>query len=112
MKQVILVRKDLKMPFGKACAQVAHASIHAVLRSSRKLVDEWISEGGKKVVLEVDNLEELKKYHSLARKAKFAVALIEDAGKTVFKKPTVTCLGIGPDDEDRIDAVTGKLKML
>ena len=38
--------------------------------------------------------------------------LIKDAGKTFFKKPTVTCLGIGPDEEDKIDEVTSELKMV
>ncbi len=112
MKQVILVRKDLKMPFGKACAQVAHASIHAALDSDRRKVDAWMDDGGKKVVLRVDSLAELRKYHRLALKAGLKVALIKDAGRTFFKAPTITCLGIGPDDEERIDAVTGGLRML
>ncbi len=112
MKQVILIRKDLKMPMGKACVQVAHASLHAAMISSKKKVDEWMGEGSKKVVLEVNSLDELREYHNKARAAKLAVSLIEDAARTFFSKPTITCLAIGPDDEDKIDAVTGKLKIL
>jgi len=31
VKQVIVIRKDLKMPLGKCCAQVAHASMTVIL---------------------------------------------------------------------------------
>lgn len=112
MKQVILMRKDLKMPTGKAAAQVAHASVDAVLRSDRRKVGEWMADGAKKVVLKVDDLKELKKYASLASRAGLVTSVITDAGRTFFKKPTTTCVGIGPDSEGSIDSVTGKLKML
>jgi PTH2 family peptidyl-tRNA hydrolase len=39
-------------------------------------------------------------------------ALITDAGKTFFKEPTKTCLAIGPDKEEKIDRITGKLKLV
>jgi peptidyl-tRNA hydrolase len=36
-----------------------------------------------------------------------------DSGKTEFPgEPTNTCLAIGPDDADKIDAVTGELQLL
>ena len=111
-KQVILVRNDLKLPKGKLAVQSAHASLEAALKSPKHTVDEWRSEGGKKVVLKVESLEELRTYESLARKEKLISALITDAGHTTVSPGTVTCLGIGPDKEEMIDKVTGKLKML
>ena len=39
-------------------------------------------------------------------------ALITDAGHTVVEPGTITCLGIGPDEEGKIDAVTGELPLL
>ena len=111
-KQVILVRTDLKLPKGKLGAQCAHASVEAALKSSRDAVDEWRSEGGKKVVLKAADLNELRKYEALARKEKLITTLITDAGHTTVEPGTVTCLGIGPDKEEKIDRVTGKLKML
>jgi peptidyl-tRNA hydrolase, PTH2 family len=112
MKQAILVRQDLKMPKGKLATQVAHASVDAVLKSSKKNIEEWQFSGSKKVVLKVANLQELKKYMGQAKAQKLTTALIKDAGKTVFKKPTITCLAIGPDGDERVDSVVSKLKLL
>ena len=112
MKQLIVVRKDLKMPVGKMVAQGAHASVDAVLKSSRDKVDEWKSEGAKKVVVKVDSKKELFELQRKAKSLNLVAAIIRDAAKTFFKKPTVTCLGIGPDDDEKIDKVTGNLKML
>ncbi len=111
-KQVILVRTDLKLPKGKLAAQSAHASLEAAMKSQRDRVDEWRSEGGKKVILKVDNEEDLRRYKSLAEREKIITALITDAGHTTIPSGTVTCLGIGPDKEERIDKVTGKLRIL
>lgn len=112
MKQVILVRKDLKMGPGKLAAQVAHGSVEAIFKSDKKKLDKWLEEGMKKVVLKVDDEKELIKYFKLAKQNNLIAVLIKDAGKTVFKKPTNTCVAIGPDEEGKIDKVTGKLKML
>lgn len=111
MKQVILVRVDLKMGKGKMAAQCAHAAVEAVFQSDKKTVDAWRAEGMKKVVLKVKNLEELLYYYKLAKKQKLVSVLIIDGAKTFFKEPTETCVGIGPADEVRIDAVTGHLSM-
>jgi PTH2 family peptidyl-tRNA hydrolase len=112
LKQVILVRKDLELPPGKLAAQVAHACVEAMVGSSKLKVARWRVEGAKKVVLEVEDLKELMRYCSLAQAAKLRCALIRDAGRTVIAAGTVTCLGIGPDESDKIDKITGKLRML
>lgn len=111
-KQVILVRKDLKLPKGKLAAQCAHASVEAVFNSDKNKVAAWRSQGQKKVVLKVKDEKELIEFLNLAKAAKLKAALITDAGKTVIAPGTKTCLGIGPDSEEKIDAITGKLKML
>lgn len=111
-KQVILVRKDLKLPKGKMAAQASHASVDAVLKCDRRIVELWRKEGGKKVILEVEDDKELLKYKQIADDAGLKTALVIDAGRTVLKPGTMTCLGIGPDAEKNIDVVSGKLKML
>ncbi len=112
MKQVILVRQDLKMDKGKLATQVAHASVDAVLASSPAKVDAWRDEGMKKIVLKVKDETELRHYSQLAKKEKLVAKLITDAGHTFFKEPTTTCLGIGPDSDEKIDKVTKSLKLL
>lgn len=110
-KQVILIRADLKLPKGKACAQCAHASVDAVLRSNKGTVKEWRSEGMAKVVLKVADEQELLRMNQQAKEAGLTTALITDAGRTVVEPGTRTCVGIGPDEESRLDALFGKLKL-
>ena len=111
-KQVILLRQDLKLPIGQASSQVAHASVDATLKSDKKIVDLWKKEGGKKVVLKVKDEKELFKYKQMAEDNGLKTALITDAGRTFLEPGTITCLGIGPDLEEKIDKVSGKLKMM
>jgi len=111
-KQVILIRTDLKLPPGKLAVQVAHASVECALKSSKANIAEWQAEGMKKSVLKVEDESELKKYYNLAKKEKLVVSLIKDAGLTVIAPGTLTCVGIGPDKEEKIDKVSGKLKLL
>ena len=112
-KQVILVREDLHLPKGKMAAQVAHASVGALMKSEEKgkkeMIWKWKNEGMKKVVLRVKDLEELKEYRNRAEEKGLVSVMITDAGLTVIKKGTTTCLGIGPDEEKKIDEVTGNL---
>lgn len=112
LKQVILVRKDLKMSKGKTSAQVAHASTEAALNTDKKTLETWKKAGMKKVVLKVDNEKELVYYHIEAESLGLTTSLITDAGLTEIPPGTKTCLAIGPDDEEKIDSLTDKLKML
>ena len=107
------MRKDLKMPIGKTSSQCAHAAVEAVLKSDKRKVNEWLNKSnGKKVVLSVENEKELLMFEKLAKKERLTTALIRDAGRTFFKKATLTCLGIGPDKENKIDKLTGSLKIV
>ncbi|MFH1209346.1 MAG: peptidyl-tRNA hydrolase Pth2 [archaeon] len=112
MKQVIIVRQDLRMEKGKLSAQCSHASVECALKSDKDKLEEWVNEGSKKIILKVKDLKELIYYRDLAKKNKLNYSLIKDAGKTFFKTPTITCLGIGPDRDELIDKVSGTLKML
>jgi len=114
-KQVILVREDLKLPKGKMAAQVAHASVASLMESEKSgkkaIIKAWKNEGMKKVVLRAASIQELRDMKNKAEEKGLVAEMITDAGRTVIKKGTTTCLGIGPDEEDKIDEVTGELKV-
>jgi len=123
-KQVIVVRKDLKMRRGKECAQAAHASMAFLSRRLQKHIDgpvmhllkkqewDWINGSFKKVCLQVNSEEELKEIYEKAKEAGLEAHLIEDSGLTEFGGVvTPTCVGIGPDLPEKIDPITGHLKL-
>ncbi|MEK6934520.1 MAG: peptidyl-tRNA hydrolase Pth2 [Nanoarchaeota archaeon] len=112
MKQVILCRQDLKMDKGKLSVQCAHASVDAVLKSNKTNIISWKNQGMKKIVLKVKDEKELLEFQKKAKSFNLTTALITDAAKTFFEKPTKTCLAIGPDSEEKINKITGKLKMI
>jgi len=111
-KQIILVRQDLKLPKGKACAQAAHASVEAVLKSDSAVVKSWRQEGMAKIVLKVEDEKELVKYFQKAKDEGLISSLITDAGRTVIAPGTKTCVAIGPAVEEDLDKLTGNLKLL
>ena len=106
------MRNDLKLPKGKLAVQSAHASLDAAMKSDKGLLEKWRKQGGKKVVLKVADEKELFRYMSMLENEGIKVSLIKDAGHTVVEPGTITCLGAGPDLEDKIDKITGSLKMV
>jgi len=38
--------------------------------------------------------------------------MVQDAGHTELPESTITCLGIGPDEDEKIDKITGEFKLL
>jgi PTH2 family peptidyl-tRNA hydrolase len=110
LKQVIVVRKDLGLGKGKLATQVAHAAILAADKSSFK--KKWQREGQKKIVLWCKKLEKLLSLYKKAKSNKLPAALVEDAGLTQVKRGTKTCIAIGPAPEEKIDKITGTLKLI
>ena len=114
LKQVIVVRKDLKLTKGKMSAQVAHASLEAY-RKAKDMhplhTKHWLNTGAKKVVLYIENKKELLE---LMKEIPDNIPhkLIIDAGKTHLEPGTITCLGIGPWEEAELDKITGHLKLV
>jgi len=102
----------LKLSVGKAAAQASHACHESAKKANKKILQEWENEGQKKVVLAAESVKELKDLQKAAEKLKVSNSLITDAGHTEVKKGTITALGIGPDKEEKIDKVTGHLKLL
>jgi len=111
-KQSIVVRRDLKLPRGKLAVQVAHAAVMASGFARSRVLRRWKENGQKKVVLQVSCMDDLMRLYETARSRGLPSAIVRDAGLTVVKPGTVTALGIGPADEDDINAITGHLKLL
>ncbi len=114
-KMAIVVRDDLKLSKGKLSAQVAHAAVSCAIKSENnknKYFSEWFSEGQKKVVLKIDDLDSLIKVFNEAKSVGLITELIKDAGLTEIPPGTITVLGIGPAPEDEIDRIVGDLKLL
>ena len=119
IKQVIVIRKDLKMRRGKEIAQGSHASMAWLVERVKKMeldnaelgpgncagigltADEeaWLYGQHTKVTVTVDSSDELNAIFIQAVMANLEVHMVTDAGKTEFNGvPTQTCLAIGPDD--------------
>ncbi len=134
IKQVIIIRKDLKMRRGKEIAQGAHASLKAILDTARPIkenpdflriplvqqvdisandlpIKKWLEDKFTKICLQVNSEEELLKVYTQAKMKGIPCALIKDAGLTEFKEPTYTCCAIGPDFSTIIDPITKSLKL-
>lgn len=130
VKQVIIVRTDLKMPTGKIAAQVAHASdlavksISTVINGCRitPLVDGegkltplgyWDSTIFTKIVLGVKTEEEMIAIYEKAKAKGLPCSLITDSGLTCFNNvKTKTCVGIGPAMNEDFTGLTDHLKRL
>jgi len=118
VKQVIVMRKDLKMRRGKEIAQGAHAAMAFLVKKALRKEDltdverAWLEGLFTKVCVRVDSDEALLSVARAAQDAGLHVEVITDAGKTEFGGvPTRTCLAIGPDLPSKIDSVTGALEL-
>lgn len=123
IKQVIVMRNDLGMRKGKMIAQGAHAAMSFITRRMNsgtthnvtisKAEKAWLNSSFAKICVRVDSLEELLEIKQKAEDVGLEVHLITDSGRTEFHgEPTETCLAIGPDYSERIDPITGDLKLL
>ena len=128
-KQVIVIRKDLKMRKGKIVSQGCHASMKVLFdrgsiitndEGTRVLcipltdsMEEWVENIFTKIVVSVDSLEELIELFDLARKLDIPCSLIQDAGLTEFGGvPTYTAIAVGPAASEDVDKVTKGLPLL
>jgi PTH2 family peptidyl-tRNA hydrolase len=135
MKQVIIIRKDLKMRRGKEIAQGSHASMAFLIRKMESFgglwefdispstinenyipikddITKWISGGQTKITLQIHSEKELMDLFEVASARGLRSHYITDAGRTEFKGvPTITALAIGPNESEEIDKITGHLKL-
>jgi PTH2 family peptidyl-tRNA hydrolase len=114
LKQVIILRKDLKMSKGKSAAQASHASVASAVKSLRNtplVFNKWWNEGQKKIVLAADSESHLDEIEARVRRTGAIVVKINDAGRTQLPPNTSTALGIGPHAQMKVDQITSELKL-
>ena len=137
-KQMIVMRRDLKMRKGKIAAQAGHACVEAVLLALKREgrlsdiilnegedyitlsengkeatpLSDWFKNGVAKICVYVDSEEELLALDRKAKEMGFLSALIQDAGMTEFHgEPTYTCLALEPLTSEQVEPLTGSLPL-
>ncbi|XP_039251762.1 peptidyl-tRNA hydrolase 2, mitochondrial-like [Styela clava] len=115
MKLVIVVRQDLKMGKGKIAAQCSHAAVSAYKQLNKRdnaSLRRWEYSGQPKVVVKCTNEEELLALYQHARVMNLTTSVIQDAGRTQIMPGSKTVLGVGPGPEEKVNVVTGHLKLM
>jgi PTH2 family peptidyl-tRNA hydrolase len=130
-KQVIVIRKDLKMRRGKEIAQGCHAAMAFLTRQIQGQASEfdypqgggyevivkpaakaWIDSNFAKVCVRVESEVQLDLIAEEAKKLGIECHVVVDSGLTEFNGvPIKTCLALGPDRSELIDKVTGHLEL-
>lgn len=114
-KLVVAVRSDLGLSKGKTAVQVAHAAVSCALAAQKQyptVMERWLEEGQKKVVVRVPGVKEIFELKKSAEQMDIVTYVVADAGLTEVEPGTITCIGIGPDKESLLEPFTGVLKLM
>lgn len=111
LKQVIVINEELELSRGKTAAQAAHASLGAYKKADDDKKDEWERKGAKKIILSSGD-RKLEDILSDAKYNKLPAYLVKDAGHTEVEPGSKTALAIGPAESDKIDSLTGELRLI
>lgn len=82
------------------------------LENKATLAQKWLNVGQPKIVLKVDSLSQLENLQTLAIESGITCALVKDCGRTQIAPGTATCLGLGPDYDEKINLLVRDLKLL
>ena len=109
----VLVREDLKMSKGKVLAQVSHTIVDATVKAytQSQLFFKWRADGEKIVILKVPNEKTLMYIMNIAERKGVNYGYTVDAGLTEVLPGTKTVGFVGPNFEDKVDKLTGQLKL-
>lgn len=132
-KQVIVMRRDLKMRRGKEISQGGHSVLAFLTRKLQPAYEgkggaddnhllhevmltrdevNWIGNSYKKVTCQVKSEAELLEVVEKAKTAGLTVHLITDSGKTEFNGvATNTCCAIGPHSDEKFEGITSGLEL-
>ena len=114
VKMVLVVNSELKMGKGKTAAQVGHAAVSATLKAGQNNpleLDSWLKSGQKKICVKA-NYDEIKQLVSKANLDGIQTVEITDAGKTQIPSGSLTVVAFGPCEDEKLESLTGHLKLL
>ena len=115
MRLYICVRNDLKMTKGKIAGQCCHGAVDACMNMfnrDRQLYEKYNNSDHVKIILKVDNEEELFRLQGAARAKNIYSVIIEDKGYTQIPSGTKTAIALGPASEFLLKSITGHLRLL
>lgn len=120
LKQVMVVRTDLKMGKGKIAAQCCHASLGAFRRASSPRAPEvwqtwlrrWLIIGQTKVAVKCPSEEEMAEVAENARANNVPFYVVADAGRTQIAAGSRTVCAVGPAPVSVVDALCSQFKLL
>ena len=119
MRMYCVVSKESMKKFqgirGKMMSQSGHAFLHAFWDSNARFPETakayQESAHARKITVIVETDKDLLDLYAAYKPLCGAVTVV-DAGFTVFKEPTLTCIGIGPLRDDAIGENLKSLKTL
>lgn len=128
-KQVIVINRGLKVRRGKEIAQGGHSVMSFITRQLKisqsrdgsfyaesfpisEEEKDWLENSYTKICVSCDSEAELDELYAQAQAAGLTVHMVVDSGMTEFKGvPTKTAIAIGPHYSEKIDKITGHLKL-
>ena len=109
----LIVRIDLKMGRGKIAAQCGHATQDLLLRCrSREALRDYICGASPKIVLKVNNEEEMDTIRKECRDLGLLTHQVIDVGRTQVPAGSKTVLGVGPVRKSIVPQSIKNLKLL
>ena len=116
LKMIFVVNNSLKMGKGKIAAQVGHAVLGVYKKNLKEkrhdMLNKWDITGEAKVVVKVNSERDMFTIKYNAEKMGMCTYVVQDAGKTQIAQGSNTVLAIGPDFQNRLNMVTGNLKLM
>ena len=114
LKMVFVINHELKM--GKEKSLLRLDTLLSKQRSTRvKCVLNfscWLSTGQKKICVKADDARHIEQIEQQAKQHNVLSSKTHDAGHTQIPAGSLTVLALGPDEDEKLDALTGELKLL
>jgi peptidyl-tRNA hydrolase len=127
VKQVILVRRDLRLRRAALAALTAKASTEFFLGNDDSDADDvlsvklspheamWLGSGAPRIVLGVTSESQLRSMILKAELAGIQCYSVEGKSPDLYEREGLyetIAASLGPDESDKIDEITGNLKLL